>query len=69
MALVDEKTGNITIKDADYGVRVIPADPSNRTKFQIYKKAGGVTVYEEVLNLPSNQNIAATNDFGNATKE
>ena len=57
VADINEKTGNIDLKDHSYRVEVIPADANGPMRFDVKDPNGG-TAYSETVTLPESLGIA-----------
>lgn len=68
IAIINETTWRINIKDYNYQVKVTWADSNNKTKIEIINITSWETIFSENLSLLSNQNISQVTDFAWAQK-
>lgn len=68
IAIINEQTWKIDIKDIGYWLRVKWASENIKSTIEIYNRTTSVKVYEQSFNLSSNQTIQQVSDFDKVDK-
>jgi len=68
VALINEVTWKIDLKDTDYWLRIIGATETQKSKIEIYNRTSGNTIYEQSFNIASNLSIQQVSDFAKVDK-